>query len=162
MKGLESELASTGFQIWSSTDYERQFHSDDDLGVSVCFWSPAPVRVLAFVRHLRCGTFLDCLFHTRCLRHRLCPGIRNRYRRYHPSLSSDNRLESFIAVGPKKRLLAGIVIKYFFAIGQLFLVAFAYFIRTWRTLTWAIGLFTIPFVGFYLYVLTREVKASNC
>ncbi|CAF1208581.1 unnamed protein product [Adineta ricciae] len=52
-------------------------------------------------------------------------------------------------VGPRKRLLTGIVIEYFFAFGQFFLVAFAYFIRTWRTLTWAISIFTIPFMFFY-------------
>lgn len=59
---------------------------------------------------------------------------------------------SFVLVGPKKRLLAGIVIEYFFAFGQLFLVGFAYFIRTWRTLTWSISLFTVPFIFFYLFV----------
>ncbi|CAF0770190.1 unnamed protein product [Adineta ricciae] len=52
-------------------------------------------------------------------------------------------------VGPSKRLLTGIVIEYFFAFGQLFLLAFAYFIRTWRALTGAITLFTIPFIFFY-------------
>ena len=55
-----------------------------------------------------------------------------------------------LLVGPRKRLLTGIVIEYFFAFGQLFLVTFAYFIRTWRTLTWAISVFTIPFMFFYL------------
>ena len=55
-----------------------------------------------------------------------------------------------LLVGPSKRLLTGIVIEYFFAFGQLFLVFFAYFIRTWRTLTWAISIFTIPFMFFYL------------
>ncbi|UJR10527.1 hypothetical protein I4U23_014730 [Adineta vaga] len=52
-------------------------------------------------------------------------------------------------VGPSKRLLTGIVIEYFFAFGQFFLVGFAFFIRTWRTLTWAISIFTIPFMLFY-------------
>ncbi|CAF0837598.1 unnamed protein product [Rotaria sordida] len=52
-------------------------------------------------------------------------------------------------VGPSKRLLTGIVIEYFFAFGQLLLVCFAYFIRTWRSLTWAISLFTVPFIFFY-------------
>ncbi|CAF0804487.1 unnamed protein product [Rotaria sordida] len=52
-------------------------------------------------------------------------------------------------VGPSKRLLTGIVIEYFFAFGQLFLVLFAYYIRTWRALTGAISLFTVPFIFFY-------------
>ncbi|UJR35354.1 hypothetical protein I4U23_028112 [Adineta vaga] len=52
-------------------------------------------------------------------------------------------------VGPSKRLLTGIVIEYFFSFGQLFLVLFAYFIRTWRALTGAISLFTVPFMVFY-------------
>ncbi|CAF0767154.1 unnamed protein product [Adineta ricciae] len=52
-------------------------------------------------------------------------------------------------VGPSKRLLAGIVIEYFFAFGQFFLLAFAYFIRTWRALAGAISLFTVPFIFFY-------------
>jgi len=60
-------------------------------------------------------------------------------------------------VGPKKRLLAGIVIEYFFAFGQLFLVGFAYFIRTWRTLTWSISLFTVPFIFFY-FVLPESPR----
>ncbi|CAF4415807.1 unnamed protein product, partial [Adineta steineri] len=52
-------------------------------------------------------------------------------------------------VGPSKRLLTGIVIEYFFVFGQYFLVAFAFFIRTWRALTGAITLFTVPFMFFY-------------
>lgn len=60
-------------------------------------------------------------------------------------------------VGPNKRLLTGIVIEYFFAFGQLFLVFFAYFIRTWRTLTWAISLFTVPFMFFY-FVLPESPR----
>ncbi|CAF0964964.1 unnamed protein product [Rotaria magnacalcarata] len=52
-------------------------------------------------------------------------------------------------VGPSKRLLTGIVIEYFFAFGQFFLLFFAYSIRTWRLLTGAISLFTVPFIFFY-------------
>ncbi|CAF2389953.1 unnamed protein product [Rotaria sp. Silwood2] len=52
-------------------------------------------------------------------------------------------------VGPSKRLLVGIVIEYFFAFGELFLLFFAYFIRSWRALTWTIALYTVPFVFFY-------------
>jgi len=53
-------------------------------------------------------------------------------------------------VGPKKKFVAGLSVKYFFAIGQLVLVFFAYFIREWRRLTWSISIFTIPFVFFHL------------
>ena len=53
-------------------------------------------------------------------------------------------------VGPKKRLLTGIVIEYFFAFGQFILLIFAYFIRDWRRLSWSISLFTIPYLLFYL------------
>ncbi|CAF0769462.1 unnamed protein product [Adineta steineri] len=60
-------------------------------------------------------------------------------------------------VGPSKRLLTGIVIEYFFAFGQLFLVSFAYFIRTWRALTGAISLFTVPFIFFY-FVLPESPR----
>lgn len=57
--------------------------------------------------------------------------------------------EAFL-VGPEKRLLTGIVIEYFFAFGQMLLLLFAYFIRTWRALTWAISLLTLPYLLFYL------------
>ncbi|CAF0997849.1 unnamed protein product [Didymodactylos carnosus] len=53
-------------------------------------------------------------------------------------------------VGPDKKLFTGIVIEYFFAFGQFILVFFAYFIRTWRTLSWSLSIFTIPFLFFYL------------
>ncbi|CAF0928905.1 unnamed protein product [Rotaria sordida] len=52
-------------------------------------------------------------------------------------------------VGPKKRLLTGIVIEYFFAFGQMILLIFAYFIRSWRILTLSIALFTVPYIFFY-------------
>ncbi|CAF4931794.1 unnamed protein product [Rotaria sp. Silwood1] len=52
-------------------------------------------------------------------------------------------------VGPKKRLLTGIVIEYFFAFGQMILLIFAYFIRSWRILTFSIALFTVPYMLFY-------------
>ncbi|CAF0825280.1 unnamed protein product [Adineta ricciae] len=60
-------------------------------------------------------------------------------------------------VGPEKRLLTGIVIEYFFAFGQMILLIFAYFIRTWRTLTWAISLFTYPYLFFY-YILPESPR----
>ncbi|CAF0749054.1 unnamed protein product [Didymodactylos carnosus] len=52
-------------------------------------------------------------------------------------------------VGPDKKLFTGIVIEYFFAFGQFILVFFAYFIRTWRTLSFTLSLFTVPFLFFY-------------
>jgi len=53
-------------------------------------------------------------------------------------------------VGPKNKFLTAISVKYFFAIGQLVLVVFAYFIREWRRLSWAISVFTVPFIFFHL------------
>ena len=53
-------------------------------------------------------------------------------------------------VGPKNKFLTAIIVQYFFASGQLFLVGFAYFIREWRRLTITLSLFTIPFTFFYL------------
>ncbi|CAF0825598.1 unnamed protein product [Rotaria sordida] len=52
-------------------------------------------------------------------------------------------------VGPKQRLFTGIVIEYFFAIGQLILLAFAYMIRTWRLLHIALAILSVPFLFFY-------------
>ncbi|CAF1507703.1 unnamed protein product [Adineta ricciae] len=52
-------------------------------------------------------------------------------------------------VGPKNKFLTAIIVQYFFAFGQLFLVTFAYFIREWRRLTLTLSLFTIPFTFFY-------------
>jgi hypothetical protein len=53
-------------------------------------------------------------------------------------------------VGPKQRLFTGIVIEYFFAGGELLLLAFAYLIRTWRSLNTALAILSIPFLFFYL------------
>ncbi|CAF1306823.1 unnamed protein product [Rotaria sordida] len=52
-------------------------------------------------------------------------------------------------VGPKQRLFTGIVIEYFFAGGELILLGFAYFIRTWRLLNTALAILSIPFLFFY-------------
>ncbi|CAF1313314.1 unnamed protein product [Rotaria sordida] len=60
-------------------------------------------------------------------------------------------------VGPKNKFLTAISVKYFFAIGQLFLVAFAYFIREWRRLSWTLSIFTIPFVFFH-FVLPESAR----
>ncbi|CAF0816976.1 unnamed protein product [Adineta ricciae] len=53
-------------------------------------------------------------------------------------------------VGPKQRLFTGIVIEYFFAGGELILLALAYLIRTWRLLNIALAILSIPFLFFYL------------
>ncbi len=53
-------------------------------------------------------------------------------------------------VGPKQRLFTGIVIEYFFAAGELILLGFAYFMRTWRLLNTALAVLSIPFLYFYL------------
>ncbi|CAF2530630.1 unnamed protein product [Rotaria sp. Silwood2] len=52
-------------------------------------------------------------------------------------------------VGPKQRLFAGIVIKYFFALGELLLLSFALNIRTWRTLNAVLAVVPVPFIFFY-------------
>jgi hypothetical protein len=55
-----------------------------------------------------------------------------------------------LIVGPKQRLFAGIVIKYFFAFGQLLLLGIALTIRTWRTLNAVLAVVPVPFIFFYL------------
>ncbi|CAF4076424.1 unnamed protein product, partial [Rotaria sordida] len=57
-------------------------------------------------------------------------------------------------VGPKNKFLVAIIIQYCFALGQLILVAFAYFIREWRRLTYILSIFTIPFL--FLHFLLPE------
>ncbi len=52
--------------------------------------------------------------------------------------------------GPQQRLFSGIVIKYFFAIGELLLLGLALSIRTWRTLNAVLAIVPIPFIFFYL------------
>ncbi|CAF2083479.1 unnamed protein product [Rotaria magnacalcarata] len=52
-------------------------------------------------------------------------------------------------VGPEQRLFTGIVVQYFFAIGQLLLLAFAFVIRTWRLLHMALAILSVPFLFFY-------------
>ncbi len=53
-------------------------------------------------------------------------------------------------MGPKQRLFAGIVIKYFFALGQFLLLGIALSIRTWRTLNAVLAIVPVPFIFFYL------------
>ncbi len=47
-------------------------------------------------------------------------------------------------------MFTGIVIEYFFAAGELILLAFAYWIRTWRLLNIALAVLSIPFLFLYL------------
>jgi OCT family organic cation transporter-like MFS transporter 4/5 len=58
-------------------------------------------------------------------------------------------------MGPSKRTFAGIVIEYFFAIGQLILVLIAYINNVllengWRSLAMFLILPCIPFLGYFL------------
>jgi len=57
-------------------------------------------------------------------------------------------------MGPSRRVFAGVVIEYFFAIGQLILVLFAYFNNIvfesgWRTLAISLVFPTIPFLLYF-------------
>ncbi|CAF0726177.1 unnamed protein product [Adineta steineri] len=51
--------------------------------------------------------------------------------------------------GAKQRLFSGIVIKYFFAFGELLLLGLALTIRTWRTLNAVLAVVPVPFIFFY-------------
>lgn len=53
-------------------------------------------------------------------------------------------------VGPSHRAYAAMVFTSFFAIGQLFLVMMAYFIRDWRTLAGVMVIPLVPFLGYFL------------
>ncbi|CAF1263887.1 unnamed protein product, partial [Adineta ricciae] len=55
-------------------------------------------------------------------------------------------------VGPKKKFLVGTSLHMCFALGQLVLSFFAYFIREWRRLTLALSLFTAPFVFLHFVI----------
>lgn len=56
-------------------------------------------------------------------------------------------------MGPSKRTFAGIVIEYFFALGQLILVFLAYFFRDWRTLSIIVIGLSLPFLSYFLYAI---------
>ncbi|CAF3829066.1 unnamed protein product [Rotaria sordida] len=55
-------------------------------------------------------------------------------------------------VSPRKRVMAGAVMTYFYAFGQLWLVLFAYFIRTWRMLLLTTSFLMLPYCLFYLFL----------
>ncbi|CAF1061135.1 unnamed protein product [Adineta ricciae] len=52
-------------------------------------------------------------------------------------------------VGPRQRLLTGIIIQYFFAIGELILLVFAYFFRSWYLLHTTLAILSLPFLIVY-------------
>lgn len=53
-------------------------------------------------------------------------------------------------VGAKQRLFSGVVLSYFFGLGELILLLLAYFIRNWRILHIALLILSVPFLFFYL------------
>jgi hypothetical protein len=53
-------------------------------------------------------------------------------------------------VSQKKRTHAGIIFEHFFSLGQLILVAVAYFVRDWRSLAIIMIIPTIPFIAYFL------------
>ena len=53
-------------------------------------------------------------------------------------------------MGQNKRTFAGIVFEYFYGIGQLILVALAYFIRDWFNLSLAVFIINLPFISYFL------------
>ena len=115
----------------------------------MCIWSAEITWILEIVFNICIREISSRMFDERNIRFRICPGFGNRFdeRRFF-----DYEIFFLVvcSVGPKKRLLTGIVIEYFFAFGQMILLVFAYFIRYWRSLTWSISLFTIPYLAFYL------------
>ena len=54
--------------------------------------------------------------------------------------------------GPNTRLLAGNIMAYSFAIGQVVLVGLAYFLRDWNKIMWSLAGYMIPFLGLYWLV----------
>ena len=62
-------------------------------------------------------------------------------------------------IGPNYRTLCGIAIEIPFALGELYLVLLAYFVREWRQLQLLIG---IPFLGFFLYLIKLPESIRWC
>ena len=54
--------------------------------------------------------------------------------------------------GPKSRVMAGNVMAYSFAIGQMILTALAYYLRDWRNIMWTLAGYVIPFLSLYWLV----------
>ena len=53
-------------------------------------------------------------------------------------------------VGPTQRAHAAMIFTSFFALGELFLVAVAYFLRDWRSLGVFMVIPLLPFLGYFL------------
>ena len=54
-------------------------------------------------------------------------------------------------VGPSKRMWAGIVVEYFFAIGLLILAGVAYLLRDWKYIEMAVAFPNILYLSYYWY-----------
>lgn len=56
-------------------------------------------------------------------------------------------------VGPKKRMVAGVIFQMFFTFGFILTAGFAFYLREWRTLQIALTLPGIAFFTYWWYVL---------
>ena len=54
--------------------------------------------------------------------------------------------------GPKHRVTAGNIVAYSFSIGQMIIVALAYFFKDWRKIQWVLALYILPFFCYYWLV----------
>ena len=54
--------------------------------------------------------------------------------------------------GPNTRVLAGNVMAYSFAIGQMVIAGLSYYLRDWNKIMWSIAFYVIPFFGLYWLV----------
>ncbi len=65
------------------------------------------------------------------------------------ALMAPNAFLGMELVGPSKRVVAGMVIEFFFTAGMLLLGGIAYFIRTWRILQVIISIPGFLFLSYY-------------
>jgi MFS family permease len=54
--------------------------------------------------------------------------------------------------GPKHRVIAGNILAYSFAVGQITLVCFSYYFQNWLKISWFVSLYCIPFFAYYWLV----------
>lgn len=54
--------------------------------------------------------------------------------------------------GPQNRVLAGNIMAYSFACGQMILVLLAYYLRDWRKIMWSLAIYVMPFFTYYWLV----------
>jgi hypothetical protein len=54
--------------------------------------------------------------------------------------------------GPKHRVIAGNILAYSFAVGQMALVCFSYYFQNWLKISWFISLYCLPFFAYYWLV----------